>query len=171
MCVSVALGMASRRRFTITYAAIIFGIFQAAMPLLGYYLTRYVADAIAPELTGVISGVILAALGGKMVGEAIRGTTDASSKLISDRLPILLLLGVLTSIDALAVGVSFGCSCHDHIRWEAGIIGGITTAISAAAGFSAQIARHFLPTQLALGAGGAILVALGIFNSVGAVWK
>lgn len=82
-----------------------FGGFQALMPLIGYLLgsrfERYV-DAVAPW----IAFVLLALIGGNMIREAFSKEEEASAALDPKT---MLLMAVATSIDALAVGITFAC--------------------------------------------------------------
>ena len=81
-----------------------FGGFQALMPLIGYLLGHSFESAIA-SIDHWIAFALLALIGGNMVREALgddEEKTDASFGFKT-----MLLLSVATSIDALAVGVSF----------------------------------------------------------------
>ena len=81
-----------------------FGGFQALMPLIGYLLGHSFESAIA-SIDHWIAFALLALIGGNMVREALgddEENTDASFGFKT-----MLLLSVATSIDALAVGVSF----------------------------------------------------------------
>lgn len=82
-----------------------FGGFQALMPLIGYLLgsrfERYV-DAVAPW----IAFVLLALIGGNMIRDAFSKEEEASAALDPKT---MLLMAVATSIDALAVGITFAC--------------------------------------------------------------
>lgn len=82
-----------------------FGGFQALMPLIGYLLgsrfERYV-DAVAPW----IAFVLLALIGGNMIRDAFSKEEEASAALDPKT---MLMMAVATSIDALAVGITFAC--------------------------------------------------------------
>lgn len=82
-----------------------FGGFQALMPLIGYLLgsrfEQYV-DAVAPW----IAFVLLALIGGNMIRDAFSKEEEASAALDPKT---MLLMAVATSIDALAVGITFAC--------------------------------------------------------------
>jgi putative Mn2+ efflux pump MntP len=107
---AVALGKGLHMKtFDLRHAlaiALAFGGFQAVMPLLGWVL----ASQFARYITGVdhwIAFALLALIGAKMIWEAVHGGPDDEED--SDALPVreLLVLAVATSIDALAVGISF----------------------------------------------------------------
>lgn len=84
-------------------AGLWFGGFQALMPLIGYLLGSFFADAIT-SIAHWVAFVLLLIIGGSMIKEAKSDEceVDASMDVKS-----MFLLAVATSIDALAVGVSF----------------------------------------------------------------
>ena len=83
--------------------AVYFGGFQALMPLIGYYLGRFFADAIT-EYDHWIAFILLIIIGGKMVKESFDKEEQMDGSMSARS---MLLLAVATSIDALAVGVTF----------------------------------------------------------------
>lgn len=105
--VSVCKGLAMERvRFrSAAVCGIWFGGFQAVMPLIGYLLgarfEKYI-DFFAPW----IAFILLALIGGNMIREAFSKEEESSAGLdIRTMLP----MAVATSIDALAVGITFAC--------------------------------------------------------------
>ena len=84
--------------------ALFFGIFQALMPVLGYILGTTFATKIA-AIDHWIAFILLALIGFNMIKEAWGSDEDE----IDDTLEIgnLLMLSIATSIDALAVGITF----------------------------------------------------------------
>ena len=105
--VSICKGL-SVRRCTIRHMLICglyFGLFQGAMPLIGYLLGHSFESAIA-SIDHWIAFALLALIGGNMVREAL-GDDDEEKTDASFGFKTMLLLSVATSIDALAVGVSF----------------------------------------------------------------
>lgn len=101
ICKGLSLGKIKVKHMCI--AGIWFGGFQALMPLIGYFLGSFFADMIT-AYSHWIAFVLLVFLGAKMIKEAFgeEGNVDASMD-VKD----MFLLAVATSIDALAVGVSF----------------------------------------------------------------
>jgi len=104
-----------------------FGVFQAGMPLFGYLLASTFSD----KITGFdhwIAFVLLVLIGGNMVRESLSkdedGEDDGSLK-IKEMLP----LAVATSIDALAVGVTFAFLQVDIVS-AVGLIGVVTFVLS-----------------------------------------
>ena len=108
-------------------AGLWFGGFQALMPLLGYFLGAQFS-AYIESVDHWIAFVLLALIGGNMIRES-RGDADAQSASMNAR--AMLPLAVATSIDALAVGVTFALLV-DRIVPAVCLIGAITFLLSAA---------------------------------------
>ena len=103
--VSVCKGLALRR---VTFrhcclAGAWFGAFQALMPLLGYLLGSQFADKIT-AVDHWIAFVLLGLIGANMIREALLGGEEQNDSM---SFRVMLLLAIATSIDALAVGVTF----------------------------------------------------------------
>ena len=99
-----------------------FGVFQGAMPLIGYLLGcqfESLVNAIAPY----IAFVLLAFIGGSMIREALSEEEESCDDDFSVR--AMVPLAIATSIDALAVGVSFAF-LHVNIVPAVSFIGIIT---------------------------------------------
>lgn len=101
ICKGLSLGKITPKHMCI--AGIWFGGFQALMPLIGYFLGSFFANMIT-QWDHWIAFVLLAFIGGNMVKESFENEEhlDASMTIKS-----MFLLAVATSIDALAVGVTF----------------------------------------------------------------
>lgn len=89
--------------------ALFFGGFQAVMPLLGWFLGKNFESYIK-SVDHWIAFALLAYIGGKMAYEAIKGDDEeeeTSAK--GDKLDLkeLTIMAIATSIDALAVGITF----------------------------------------------------------------
>ena len=110
--------------------ALLFGLFQAGMPVIGWFLGSRFASYIENFDHWVAFGLLLI-IGINMIREAILDKDQEPSEQ-DDSLEIrnLLLLSVATSIDALAVGISFGVLGAD-IVFSAAVIGLVTFLISA----------------------------------------
>jgi putative Mn2+ efflux pump MntP len=105
--ISVANGL-TLKNFNVRHAlwmGLYFGGFQFLMPLLGYLLGSTVSHYIM-KLGPYISFALLAFIGGKMLLDSIKGGEEASGQETLTH-KALLAAAVATSIDALAVGVSF----------------------------------------------------------------
>ena len=82
-----------------------FGVFQALMPALGYVLGTTFANKIA-AIDHWIAFILLALIGANMIKEALSSDDDECQD-DSLRLGDLIMLSIATSIDALAVGITF----------------------------------------------------------------
>ena len=105
--VSISKGLAMRRmnyKKAIIIAAF-FGVFQALMPALGYVLGTTFANKIA-AIDHWIAFILLALIGANMIKEALSSDDDECQD-DSLRLGDLIMLSIATSIDALAVGITF----------------------------------------------------------------
>ena len=104
--VSVCKGLAMPK-YTFKKAAIVglwFGGFQALMPAIGYILGAQFQEAIA-SIDHWIAFVLLALIGGNMIHEALDNDEEEADASL-DVKPMFL-LAVATSIDALAIGITF----------------------------------------------------------------
>ena len=103
VAVCKGLGMGRVNKGQTVVIALFFGGFQALMPLIGWGLGRQFERYIT-SVDHWIAFLLLAYIGGKMVWEALRGEESVSGGF---DLRELLMLAVATSIDALAVGITF----------------------------------------------------------------
>jgi manganese efflux pump family protein len=83
--------------------ALFFGVFQSAMTLLGWWAGSYILSYIKNFDHWIAFG-LLAFVGGKMIWESIHEKEERTD---ITRWRYLFLLAVATSLDALAVGISF----------------------------------------------------------------
>ncbi len=137
-----------------------FGAFQFLMPLIGYYLGSTVSGyvgAVAPYL----SFFLLAFIGGRMIWEAARGgETEGGMLTLSHRR--LLVLAVATSIDALAVGVTFAFSPPGPGVWLSCLLIGCTTFLLSFAGAVLGSRLPKMDPRKAELVGGCVLVGIGL---------
>lgn len=91
----------SRRRALLM--PLFFGLFQALMPVAGYFAGELAATIIA-KYAGIVSLVILGVIGAKMIWDGVRGEDEGRANLT---VATLLFQAVATSIDAFAVGITF----------------------------------------------------------------
>lgn len=113
--VSIVSGVIIRKYILsiILRMAILFGLFQAMMPFIGWLGTSYFSHYLESVDHWIAFG-LLAFLGGKMIKDSFGSEEEAHfdpSKLTSQ-----LLFAVATSIDALAVGISFACLGYKNIE-------------------------------------------------------
>ena len=160
---SFALGVSHKRvRYDILFAiALSFGLFQALMPVIGWGCTMQLGE-IAQSVDHWIAFVLLAFIGGKMIVEALGAKEEDVVEEYDTPLKIreLFVLAVATSIDALAVGITFAFLKYPII--EAITIIGITTFIISLAGVCVG---NFFGSKYKSKAelvGGSILVLLGL---------
>ena len=112
--VSIMSGVILRRRLcaAILRMALLFGIFQAAMPLIGWLGTAHFSQYLEAVDHWIAFG-LLAFIGGKMIWESFGDESHQTFNPLS--LHTQLLLAVATSIDALAVGISMACLGYEHV--------------------------------------------------------
>ena len=136
---------------------IYFGSFQALMPLLGYLSGSYFANRIQ-NLDHWVAFVLLGAIGGKMIKESF---SQKEENLAENPFQIfkMLLLAIATSIDALAVGITF--AFFEINILHAIIIIGITTFCISTGGVKIGNIFGTKFQSKAEFIGGAILIALG----------
>lgn len=138
--------------------AVVFGAFQGLMPVLGWALASQFSQVLAP-IDHWIAFALLALIGAHMIREAfVAEEEDASSEEAAINLKTLL-LGIGTSIDAAAIGVSFAMLAVNIVE-AAAIIALVTFALS----FVAVIIGHRVGARFrtpAAVAGGLVLIALG----------
>jgi putative Mn2+ efflux pump MntP len=138
--------------------AFFFGGFQALMPAIGWGLGRFF-ESYVDSVDHFIAFGLLAFIGGKMIYDAIKeGDTcdvlDLSTKTLT-------VLAVATSIDALAVGVTFGLDPSIRITSSAFIIGLTTFVIS----FAGVAIGNLFGTRFRAKAqivGGVMLILVGL---------
>lgn len=160
--VAGARGLACRKAVRVRDAllvALLFGGFQAAMPVIGWAA----GAALASRVTGWghwVTFVVLGGIGAKMIHEAFGARDDDRTKVVANvfGLGVLTLLAIATSIDALAAGVTLALADVSLAAACAAI--GIITAVLSFAGvyvghrFGARFGKRL---ELA---GGLALIAL-----------
>nr|WP_297156367.1 manganese efflux pump MntP family protein [uncultured Ellagibacter sp.] len=138
-----------------------FGGFQALMPFLGWALGTQLADFITP-IDHWIAFILLAIIGGKMLLDAIRGGDEEDAgepKDTSLDFKELLMLAIATSIDALAVGITFAF-LGVNIVWAMVIIG-VTTLVLSVIGVAVGHAFGARYEKGATIVGGVVLILIG----------
>ena len=142
--------------------ALYFGVFQALMPLAGWLLGSQFARHVT-KLAPWIAFVLLAWIGGSMIRESLsQGEEDGKPEPAELRHRELLMLAVATSIDALAVGVSFSMvELSVSIGTAAALIGCTTFAIWVGAVYVGNVfgAKYKNKAEFV---GGTILILIGV---------
>lgn len=101
VCKGLSLGKIKPKHMCIAGAW--FGGFQALMPLIGYFLGSFFAEMIE-KYDHWVAFILLAIIGGNMIKESFGKDEKVDSSM---DVKSMLLLAIATSIDALAVGVTF----------------------------------------------------------------
>ncbi len=160
-CFAVALsGSISMRAVSyiqVLRTSLAFGAFQASMLVLGWLAGRTVVDFIA-DYDHWVAFILLVIVGGRMIWESFR-PRDSHRKTDITRGSLLLILSVATSIDALAVGLSFAF-LKVNIALASSMIGAIAFTVTAVGFLSARKAGKLLGKRAEL-VGGMILIGIG----------
>lgn len=137
--------------------ALIFGIFHAGMPVIGFFAGSLFTEFMQ-RYAPWIALVILGFLGVKMIWESYHEHEDEAQK-ASWSLTHLLMLAVATSVDVLATGILF-IPYPGQLWWSVLTIGGIT-ALFSFGGYllGAFVGRLKINMELV---GGLVLIGLGI---------
>ncbi len=155
VCKGLAMPKITLRRTFIVGAW--FGGFQALMPAVGYVLGVQFRDKIT-AVDHWIAFLLLGVIGANMIKEALSGECENESDSLDVR--TMFLLAVATSIDALAVGITFAF-LKVHIIAAVSFIGVTTFAISAAGVKIGNVFGTKYKSKAEL-AGGIILILLGL---------
>ena len=151
------LGMERINKRDALLLALFFGGFQALMPLLGYLLgTQF--EQFVTSVDHWIAFVLLGIIGGNMIREALSKDEDKFDGSLAFK--TMLLLAIATSIDALAVGITFAFLPGTRIVPAVALIGSITFVFSAA-GIRLGNVFGLRYKRKAEFAGGVILILLG----------
>lgn len=166
--VSITAGI-SMKRFkasTMLRISLIFAFFQGLMPVLGWSLGLNFVEIICHYDHWVVF-ILLSIIGGKMVYEALQHQEEAHNiNIYSNR--TICILGMATSIDALAVGFSFSL-LEVHIVFPAIIIG-ITTFLFSFGGLTIGLKLGSIFRSKIELVGGILLVGIGIKVLVEHLW-
>lgn len=154
VCKGLSLGKIGGRHMCIAGAW--FGGFQALMPLAGYFLGKIFADRIT-QYAHWIAFFLLVFIGGKMVKESFGGEEHMDNSMTAKS---MLILAVATSIDALAVGVTFAFLQVSIIPAVAFI--GVVTFFCSAAGIKIGSLFGAKYKTKAERCGGVILIAIAL---------
>lgn len=138
--------------------ALFFGFFQGLMPLIGWKV-GILASSVIRSFDHWLAFGILSFIGGKMLYESRRLKEDVEVAADPLNLYVLFSLAIATSIDALAVGVTF--SFLDIAIMEPVLIIGLVTFVFSLAGtYIGEYCGHIFEDKIEL-AGGLILIGIG----------
>ena len=155
------LGMSRLNMRQAAVIALFFGGFQALMPFIGWAAGSQLADLITP-IDHWVAFVLLAFVGGKMLWDAFHEEDEDEAAAADAKLDLkeLSMLAIATSIDALAVGITFAFLQVD-IAPSVAIIGCTTFVIS----FAGVAVGHFFGARFekpSTIAGGVVLILIGV---------
>jgi len=157
--VSICKGLTTKRfswRIALT-CGLWFGFFQALMPLIGFFLGSQFERYITSVDHWIAFGLLFL-IGANMIREALFGKDEDASASLD--LKTMFLLAVATSIDALAVGVSFACI---QVKiWSSVLIIGLTTFLFSIIGVKIGNAFGSKFEKSAGIVGGIILILIGL---------
>lgn len=162
--VAICKGLAMKK-ITVGKAAIVglwFGGFQGLMPLVGYFLGVQFEDKIT-SIDHWIAFVLLGLIGLNMIREALFGEEEGCSSCEEDAdlsVKSMFVLAVATSIDALAIGVTFAFLKVNI--WSAISFIGVITFLFSMVGVKVGNVFGVRYKSKAELAGGVILILLGV---------
>ena len=139
--------------------ALFFGVFQAIMPVIGW-AAGITFSTYIQSFDHWVAFILLAFVGGKMVWEGLFSKEEDGCVDDCRHLPTLLLLSIATSIDALAVGLTFAM-IKVSIITPALLIGGITFVVCMLAWFIGRRLNSAIGRHASL-MGGLVLIGIGI---------
>lgn len=145
--------------------ALFFGLFQAIMPLIGWFIGISFARFI-DNYAHWISFVLLAAIGIKMIYESLKSDDDCPKRNILN-LPTLILLSIATSIDSLVVGITLGL-LNTPLILSITVIGIFAFTLSVAGYYLGCRLSALFKTRIEI-LGGIILIAIGL-NTLAEHW-
>lgn len=154
ICKGLSIGKINFKHMCI--AGLWFGGFQALMPLIGYILGSMFADKVT-KYAHWIAFILLLFIGGNMVKEALGDEEEVDASMKPKE---MLLLAIATSIDALAVGVSFAFLKVNIIAAVSFI--GVVTFVCSGVGIGIGSIFGAKYKSKAEFAGGVILILLGL---------
>ena len=158
--VSICKGLSAKRLQTRHYLIIgaWFGGFQALMPTIGFFLGSTFEQYIT-AFDHWVAFVLLAAIGANMIKESF--SREESETSASFAFKTMLLMALATSIDALAVGITFALLPDVNVPLAVCLIG-VTTFVCSAAGLKVGNLFGLRYKAKAELAGGIILILIGL---------
>ena len=146
-------------------APVAFAVFQGVMPVIGYFIGAALASIIE-SYSGIVTFAILAIIGGNMIREGIKEMRSGKGEETDGRetrelgIGTIVLQAIATSIDALAVGVTFATGALS-IGVAATIIAVTTLIVCTVAWFIGRRFGHVLGARAQI-LGGVVLVIIAI---------
>ncbi|MCR5519762.1 MAG: manganese efflux pump MntP family protein [Bacteroidales bacterium] len=163
--VSVVSGVMMRKLYWGRFVrmSFLFGLFQALMPLIGWFAIHYFQSSIEAYDHWIAFGLLFL-IGAKMIVDSFKSEEEATFNPL--RFWTQITLAVATSIDALAVGISFSCSGYCSVSsltlplLVIGVVSFVMSIVGVLLGvrFGGIFTRRFKPEII----GGIILIAIGV---------
>lgn len=163
------------------FIPITFGVFQALMPIIGFYISWGLSRFdIIEQVDHWIALVLLLIIGGKMIYDGIKELCSPPEEIKPKAFsfPEVLVQGVATSIDALAVGFTFNIMFEKIVgmqlhlwAWISVLVIGVTTFAIALGGLfiGIKVGKLFKnKASIAEIIGGVVLILIGVKIVVGA---
>lgn len=161
--VSITQGMLIRKKplLLAIKLGLVFGFFQALMPLIGYIAGNAFASYIQ-SIDHWIAFLLLGFLGVRMIKESLEDDDKEADGQTKDDLDLItvIVLAIATSIDALAAGVTFAF-LSTNIFQAIALIGILTAIICFVGVYIGYICRSKFKFNMEL-IGGCILIILGL---------
>lgn len=159
--ISISIGVCSRaiciRRML--FVAIMFGLFQGLMPVIGWVSCVFVGSDTA-SWTKYIAGLLLLFVGAKMIYDSIISKKEEIEQCYHLSFMSVVMLSIATSLDALAVGASFGIMKYPIVE-PVLIIGAVSFIMSIVGNIIGVTLGNKLGKKAEI-LGGVILIALAI---------
>jgi manganese efflux pump family protein len=155
--VAIGLGAKKNTPYLALRAGLFFGVFQAAMPLIGYFAGKSVLGWVQAYTDWIAFG-LLAFIGAKMVYESLQGGDDDAGATVTNK--VLLILAIATSIDAMAAGFSLNLLPVNPYT-ACLLIGSITFAFSTLGVWIGKRSGTWLESKAGV-FGGIVLMAMGL---------
>jgi putative Mn2+ efflux pump MntP len=165
---AAALGVSGAGAHLRLRVAAIFGVFEAAMPVLGILLGDSVAGSLGRH-ANLVAGLVLCLAGIYALVQDSRERApaegDGATEVSGPSFRRLIVLAAALSIDNLAIGFALGAS-HVNVILAAAVIGVVSVGLTLA---GLELGRRLGPRLGAWGerAGGVILVAVGVTVAAG----
>jgi putative Mn2+ efflux pump MntP len=159
VAISASISAGQHSTWRMLRTALAFGFFQAVMPVLGWLAGRTIVDIISDYDHWIAFG-LLAFIGGKMLWESFERKEEKSKNTDITRGLLLLTASLATSIDALAVGLSFAFVDVNIIL--ASLTIGIIAFVVTAVGFPLGRKISRVAGRWAEVIGGIVLIGIGL---------
>jgi len=159
VAISISISLRTPTPLQIFRVALFFGVFQALMAVIGWLIGQTIIGLIEAYDHWVAFG-LLVFIGLRMLWEAFKSKVSEKNEVGMTKGFILLGLAIATSIDALAVGLTFSL-LEVNIALASSVIG-ITAVLATVIGFALGKRVGKLFGKRAEAIGGIVLIAIGL---------